>query len=113
MNFASFQYSRCRRGDYTATGSPRVHDLRHRLFPVSVSATIPHAFFIFSDHVTSACFHGSGQKLVLRQGKVGWNYEDQGVARDSRLRLVRLGKTAVNNEELPFPFDRTLAVLLI
>ena len=37
--------------------------------------------------------------------------EDQGIARDSRLRLVRLGETAVNDEELSISLDRTLAVL--
>lgn len=50
------------------------------------------------------------KRLVLRQGKVV-GIEDQGVARDSRLRLVRFGKTAVNNEELSISLDRTLAVL--
>ena len=48
--------------------------------------------------------------LTVRQGEVV-GIEDQGVARDSRLRLVRLGKTAVNNEELSISLDRTLAVL--
>jgi len=50
------------------------------------------------------------KRLVLRQGKVV-GIEDQGVARDSRLRLVRLRKSAVNDEELSISLDRTLAVL--
>ena len=50
------------------------------------------------------------KRLVLRQGEMV-GIEDQGVARDSRLRLVRLGETAVNDEELSISLDRTLAVL--
>ena len=37
--------------------------------------------------------------------------EDQGIARDSRLRLVGLGKTAIDHEELSVALDRTLAIL--
>ena len=50
------------------------------------------------------------KRLVFRQGKVV-GIEDQGVARDSRLWLVRLGKTAVDDEQLSISLDRTLAVL--
>ena len=38
--------------------------------------------------------------------------EDQCIARDPRLRLVGLGKTAIDHEELSVALDRTLACLL-
>ena len=50
------------------------------------------------------------KRLVLRQGEMV-GIEDQGVARDSRLRLLGLGKTAIDHEELSVALDRTLAIL--